>query len=143
MSTRKLILTALVCGLLIVVAGGVKLFQIAGDEPDVEALALGTSAKVADMTVSVDAIDQQGTATFVTVTMSGVEAADALEGWRLLTGGKVLSPLRGDDPAPGSNLCVRTMAESPTSCVVPFPVSTGSVTVAYLRGGAQSQWAQR
>ena len=143
MSTRKLILTALLCGLVIMVAGGIKLFQIAGEEPEVTALALGTGSRVADMTVSADAIDQQETATFVTVTMSGVEAADALEGWRLLAGGEVLSPLRGDDPVPGSNICVITRATASTTCVVPFPASTGSVTVAYLRGGAQSQWAPR
>lgn len=143
MSTRKLILTALVCGLLIMVAGGVKLFQIAGDEPKVSVLSLGVSAQVADMTVSVEAVDQQETATFVTVSMRGVEAADALDGWRLLTGGEVLSPLRGDDPAPGSRLCVRTESATPVTCVVPFPASKGSVTVVYLRGGAQSQWAPR
>ncbi|MFM2047330.1 MAG: hypothetical protein RL383_1407, partial [Actinomycetota bacterium] len=32
MSTRKLILAALVCGLAIVLAGGVKLFQVAGED---------------------------------------------------------------------------------------------------------------
>lgn len=143
MSTRKLILTALVCGLLIVVAGGVKLFQVARDEPTVTALPLGDEATVADMNVSVEEVDQQVGATFVTVRMSGVEEADATEGWRLLAGGKVLSPLQGDDPPPGSPLCVRTSAQRATTCVVAFEATTGSVTVAYLRGGAQSQWAPR
>lgn len=141
MSTRKLILTALVCGLAIVVAGGLKLFQVAGNDPKVEALRLGESVLVADMTVSADSIRATEAATFVTVTIYGVDGADAVEGWRLISGGEVVAPLTGDDPAPGTNLCVVTRAATPTTCVVPFPAVAGSVTVAYLRGGAQSQWA--
>ena len=53
MSTRKLILTALLCGLAILVAGGVKLFQVASDEKRVEVLSFGDEATLGDMTVSV------------------------------------------------------------------------------------------
>lgn len=141
MSTRKLILTALFCGLAIMVAGGLKLFQVARNDSRVEVLSFGETSRIADMTVSVVGISQKETATYVTVTMSGVEGADASEGWRVLAGGEVLAPIVGDDPAPGSNLCVRTMLNSPVSCDVVFPATTGTITVAYLRGGAQSQWA--
>lgn len=142
MSTRKLILTALVCGLAIMIAGGVKLFQVARDDAKVEVLAFGTTVQVADMTVSVEAVKVTQSATFVTVTMFGVENADAFEGWRLLTGGEVLAPVVGDDPLPGLNLCTVTRIDGGAPCTVVFPPSTGSVTVAYLRGGAQSQWSE-
>ena len=42
MSTRKLVLTALVCGIAIILAGGFKLLQVATDAPRVEVLAWGT-----------------------------------------------------------------------------------------------------
>jgi len=139
MSTRKLILTALVCGLAIVVAGGIKLFQVASDTKQVEVLNLGTSAKLADMTVSVDAIDQSSEVTLATVTMVGVDDANASEGWRLLAGGTVRSPIQVDDL---ENACSVTSEVSPVTCVVAFEPTDGSPTIAYIRGGAQSQWAK-
>lgn len=139
MSTRKLILTALVCGLAIIVAGGIKLFQVASDTKEVKVLSLGTVAQLADMTVSVTEISQTDVATLATVTMIGVEGADANEGWRLLAGGSVRAPIERDDV---DNACVSTSAEMTLTCVVAFEPSDGSVTVAYIRGGAQSQWSR-
>lgn len=139
MSTRKLILTALLCGLAIIVAGGIKLFQVASDTKEVEVLSLGTVAQLADMTVSVTEISQTDVATLATVTMLGVEGADANEGWRLLAGGSVRAPIERDDV---DNACVSTSADVTLTCVVAFEPSDGSVTVAYIRGGAQSQWSR-
>lgn len=140
MSTRKLILTALVCGLAIMLAGGFKLLQVARDEVRAEVLSLGTAATLGDMTVSVDSVEQTGDATVVTVTMSGVEGADAVEGWRLLVGGAVTAPVGSDQPG-YLTTCSTTSESTPTSCTIGFAPSEGSVTVAYLRAGAQSQWA--
>jgi hypothetical protein len=139
MSTRKLILTALLCGLAIIVAGGIKLFQVASDTKEVEILSLGTVAQLADMTVSVDEINQTAEATLAMVTMVGVEGADATEGWRLLASGSVRAPIERDDV---DNVCTVTSASSTVTCVVAFEPSDGSVTVAYVRGGAQSQWSK-
>lgn len=141
MSTRKLILTALVCGLAIMLAGGIKLFQVARDDTRVNLLTLGERARVADMTVSVDEVTSDRDATYVTVTMAGVNNADALEGWRLLAGGEVLSPVVAGHPPTGAPACTTTHADATAGCTVVFPPATGSVTVAYLRGGAQTQWA--
>ena len=135
MSTRKLILTALICGLAIMVAGGTKLFQMATDKSEAVVYELKTPQTLADMTVSVVNVEQAVDATLVTVTMVGVEGADAVEGWRLLAGGEVISPLLSKSD------CQPTMADVVETCVVGFPASTGSVTVAYLRAGEQSQWA--
>jgi hypothetical protein len=147
MSTRKLILTALVCGLAIIVAGGIKLFQVASDTKQVEVLSLGTTAKLADMTVSVTAIRQTDEATIATVTMVGVDGADATEGWRLLASGAVRAPIALDD-APDDALddkvdfCTVTQDDIVVTCQVGFEASDGSVTVAYIRGGAQAQWSR-
>ena len=135
MSTRKLILTALICGLVVMLAGGIKLYQMATEEAEAIVLALGTSQTLADMTVSVTKVEQAPDATLVTVTMVGVEDAAAAEGWRLLASGVVLPPLLS------KSTCKTTTSDVVETCVVGFPESTGSVTVAYLRAGEQSQWA--
>lgn len=135
MSTRKLILTALICGLAIMVAGGTKLFQMATDEVQAVVLELGTSSTLSDMTVSVTDVEQAADATLVTVTMVGVEGADAVEGWRLVAGREVISPLLSKSD------CQPTTSDAKQTCIVGFPTSTGSVTVAYLRAGQQSRWA--
>jgi deoxyribose-phosphate aldolase len=135
MSTRKLILTALVCGLAVMLAGGIKLFQMATEDVEAVVFSLGTSQTLADMTVSVTDVEQEADATLVTVTMVGVEGANAAEGWRLLANGIVISPLLTKTD------CQDTTTDAVITCVVGFPESTGSVTVAYLRAGEQSQWA--
>jgi hypothetical protein len=135
MSTRKLILTALICGLAIMVAGGTKLFQMATEEATAVVYSLGTSRTLSDMTVSVTKVEQSVDVTEVTVTMVGVEGGNATEGWRLLAGGEVISPLLN------RSTCEPTTVDVAQTCVVGFPESSGSVTVAYLRAGQQSQWA--
>ena len=140
MSTRKLILAAIFCGLAIVLAGGTKLFQVAKEDARAEVFPLRTSQTLADMTVSVDAIEQTENGTFIMVSMVGVDDADAGEGWRVLADGVVLSPVRPTSVTNGVP-CDTTSVDVPVKCTVAFPVTTGSVTVAYLRAGDQSQWA--
>ena len=142
MSTRKLILSAIACALIIIVAGGAKIFQMSRDTITVEVFALGTERTLADMTVTVDSISQNADATIAHVTMVGVEGADATEGWRLLAGGTVLSPIA----LPAGTLgvpCATTTVDVVASCDMAFPASEGSVTIAYLRAGLQSQWSRQ
>ena len=148
MSTRKLILTALLCGLAILIAGGVKLIQVANDETEVQVLALGDEATLGDMTVSVLEIDRRPDATLVTVTMTGVDLAEgAADGWRLLGDGRVQEPAnengRVQEPLATStaNGCTTVMADSPTRCTVQFDPAESAPTVAYVRAGEQRQWA--
>lgn len=116
-------------------AGGIKLFQMATEDVEAVVFSLGTSQTLADMTVSVTEVEQAADATLVTVTMVGVDGTNAAEGWRLLANGIVLSPVLS------KSTCRDTTTEAVVTCVVEFPESTGSVTVAYLRAGEQSQWA--
>jgi hypothetical protein len=142
MSTRKLILSAIACALVIILAGGAKIFQMSRDTISVEVLALGTERTLADMTVTVQSVSQNANATIARVTMVGVEGADATEGWRLLAGGTVMSPIA----LPVGTLgvpCATTTANVVASCDMAFPASEGSVTIAYLRAGLQSQWSRQ
>jgi hypothetical protein len=142
MSTRKLILSAIACALVIMVAGGVKIFQMTRDTITVEVFALGTKRTLADMTVAVESVSQNADATIVHVSMVGVDGADAKEGWRLLAGGTVLSPITLPVGALGVP-CATTTVDVVASCDMAFPASEGSVTVAYLRAGLQSQWSRQ
>ena len=136
MSTRKLIFTALICGLAIMLAGGIKLLQVANDDTELIVHSFGVEQTLSDMTVSVTKVEQSATTTEVTISARGVQDADPVEGWRLLAGGQVLIPLN-----PQTQLCRATDTVETTTCVIEFPASQGVVTVAYIRAGAQSQWA--
>jgi hypothetical protein len=139
MSTRKLIMWALFCGVLILGAGLFKLWQTTGDGAKVQLLQLGESAVLGDMTVSVNSVSKSETQTIVEVSMLGVEGADALSGWRMLVGAVIseAQPLSDGSGTP----CTTTKLAEPTICTVAFPVSEGTPTIAYIRAGQQEQWA--
>jgi hypothetical protein len=139
MSTRKLILWALVCGVLILVAGSAKLFQTSQQPVEVQLLELGDSVTLGDMTVSVTALRDIADRTLVDVTMVGVAEAQAMDGWKLLAAGKVTEPVLL--PVGAGTECTLTQLESSLACTVAFPVSEGTRTVAYVRAGEQRQWA--
>ena len=138
MSTRKLILWALVCGVLILVAGSAKLFQTSQQPVEVQLLELGDSVTLGDMTVSVTALRDIADRTLVDVTMVGVAEAQAMDGWKLLAAGKVTEPVLL--PVGAGTECTLTQLESSLACTVAFPVSEGTRTVAYVRAGEQRQW---
>ena len=139
MSTRKLIMWALICGVLILGAGVFKLWQTTGDSVKIELLQLGESATLGDMTVIVNSVTESETQTLVEVSMQGVEGADALSGWRMLTGAVISEPEALVDGA--GTPCTTTKATESTMCIVAFPVSEGTPTIAYIRAGQQEQWA--
>lgn len=137
MKTRTLILWSLVCGVIILVAGSIKLFQVSTSESAVEFLAFGQPATVADMEVTVESADTMGGLVLARVTMSGPDGADAREGWRMIVGDRVLSPV---DAADVPDQCIVTGA-TPVTCVIAFPIVDGTPAFAYLRAGDQRQWA--
>ena len=139
MSTRKLILWALICGVLILVAGSAKLFQTSQKPVEVQILELGESVTLGDMTVSVTALRDIDDHTLVDVTMVGVAEAQAMDGWKLLASGKVSDPVLL--PVGEGTECTLTQLEKTLVCTVAFPVSEGTRTIAYVRAGEQRQWA--
>ena len=139
MSTRKLILWALICGVVILIAGTAKLFQTSQKPVEVQLLALGDSVTLGDMTVSVTALRDTADRTLVDVTMVGVAEAQAMDGWKMLASGEVSDPVML--PIGAGTECTLTQLDETLVCTVAFPVSEGTRTVAYIRAGEQRQWA--
>ena len=139
MSTRKLILWALICGVVILIAGTAKLFQTSQKPVEVQLLALGDSVTLGDMTVSVTALRDTADRTLVDVTMVGVAEAQAMDGWKMLASGEVSDPVML--PVGAGTECTLTQLDETLVCTVAFPVSEGTRTVAYIRAGEQRQWA--
>ena len=139
MSTRKLILWALLCGVLILAAGTAKLFQTSQKPVEVQLLALGDSVTLGDMTVSVTALRDTADRTLVDVTMVGVAEAQAKDGWKMLSSGEVSDPVML--PVGAGTECTLTKLAETLTCTIAFPVSEGTRTVAYIRAGEQRQWA--
>ena len=96
-STRKLIVVALVCGLAILVAGGIQLFRIAGtDDRTVEVLAEGEAATVGSVTVSVEGSEHDGAVIRAMVRLSAPdETTVPLSSFTLLAGGLSNTELAG------------------------------------------------
>jgi hypothetical protein len=165
MKTRTLLLLSVGCGLLILLAGGLKLFQVASDRTEVPVLELGTAAQIGDMNVSVMSIADGPDGTRVVVRMSGVAGETVVEDWRLLGDGRVFEPsgaeiglqagaeiglqagAEGDSEGDSleSGICGRS-SEVPAGdelieCVIRFPSVDAVQAVAYTRAGEQRQWA--
>jgi len=139
MSTRKLILWALICGVVILIAGTAKLFQTSQKPVEVQLLDLGNSVTLGDMTVSVTALRDTADRTLVDVTMVGVAEAQAMDGWKMLASGQVSDPVML--PVGAGTECTLTKIAETLTCTIAFPVSEGTRTVAYVRSGEQRQWA--
>lgn len=140
MKTRTLLLLSVACGLIILVAGGVKLLQVATDRTEVPVLSIGDSSRIGDMTVSVKSISEGTTGTEVLVAMSGVPGDVAVDGWRLLGDGEVVEPFT----TVGVDVCGTSTTvpeDGAVECVVRFPAVDSVQAVAYTRAGEQRQWA--
>ncbi|NBR92473.1 MAG: hypothetical protein EBT46_03090, partial [Actinobacteria bacterium] len=89
-STRKLIIASLICGLLILVAGTLKLLQTASEpEATTTLLALGSTAELGPVSVAVRDVEVTTEQTLVDVVMrvvdgASIEATTVNESWSLL-----------------------------------------------------------
>ena len=145
MKTRTLLLLSVGCGLLILLAGGLKLFQVANDRTEVLVLELGQIAQIGDMTVSVVSVTDGSDGTRVVVRMSGVPGESVVDDWRLLGDGRVFEPSGAEDDSSEMGVCGRS-SEVPAGsesieCVIRFPSVEAVQAVAYTRAGEQRQWA--
>ena len=140
MKTRTLLLLSVVIGLIILVAGGVKLLQVATDRTEVPVLSIGDSSRIGDMVVRVESISTAGAGAEARVVMSGVPGELAVDGWRLLGDGEVVEPYTtvGDGVCDGRTEVPST---GDVVCVVRFPAVETVQAVAYTRAGEQRQWA--
>ena len=145
MSTRRLIITALVCGMAILVAGGIFLVRVAGSQAErtVAVHAVGDAVRVGDLTVTVDRSLPSATAfeIVVTVDASAAELAfptDAETPWSLLvrtprdrrTPSSDVSPCRGQQIGTGGRL----------TCALAFATGEGPAYLAFDWRGATLRW---
>jgi len=141
-STRKLIITALICGLAILVAGGIQLVRISHNKPAVPVLVQGEKAVVGGVraTVTNSARDDRGF--HVGVELSAPSASTvAVTDFTLLVGGKLEQPTNtstSSAPACAAPIALRT---APTRCTLDFEDRAGSATLAFSRAGDQRIWA--
>ncbi|MEI7507212.1 MAG: hypothetical protein WCK23_10380 [Actinomycetes bacterium] len=140
MKTRNLIILSICCGLMIVLAGGFKLFQVATDRTEVPVNKLGVAATIGDMTATVTLIDESTEGISVAIEMSGVAGDSVIDGWRLLGDGKVLEPSGAvlDGACDASTKVPETGAS--IQCFLRFPAVKAVQAVAYTRAGEQRQW---
>ncbi len=138
MKTRTLLLLALACGVAIMLAGAVFLFQLATQDEVAEPVPLGEPVEVGDMTVIVDSAVDAGGALDVSVRIGGVDDPDGADGFRLIASGRPLLP----DSAARGGLCGRT-TDTVTECLVRFDVSSAdgdSRVLFYERGDESARW---
>jgi hypothetical protein len=135
MKTRTLLLLSVGVGLMILLAGGVLLLQLANESAAVEPAEVGEAVEVGDVDVVV--LGAEEGATFaVDVELGGVD--DDLSGFSLATGDRRLQPLTSE--ADGRCTAI-VVAEQ--RCRIEFDVSAadGSNRVLVLRrGDEQRNW---
>jgi hypothetical protein len=142
MSTRRLILAALVCGLAILVAGGAQLFRLSGSSSvTVDTARVGESRSVGGVRATVLSGAVDGTVTVVRVRLEPEAAiADASSGWALNAGGlraQVAPPAgRADAPCRGAAVA----AGASLTCELAFATGEARATVSYSSGGQQRLW---
>ena len=132
MSTRKLIITSLICGLLILAAGTVQLLQTANDDvKTVNLLQVGAASVVGGIQVAVDDVKVTTERTLVTVTMNGLAGKSPLMGWSMLANGEITEPVGTQDcPASADDV----------TCTVEFVVAVGTPTIVFVQDGEKRQW---
>lgn len=138
MRTRTLLLLSLACGLAIMGAGAVFLFQLSNSDELADPIALGEAAEVADMEVTVLDADESDGILRVTVRIGGVDDPDGADGFRLIASGRPVPP----EPVSGSDGCGATSVEA-DACVVTFDTSvadTASRILFYERGDESVRW---
>lgn len=137
MKTRTLLLLALCCGLAIMLAGAIFLFQLANQDEVAEPVPVGEPAEIGDMVVVVESSDESSGRLTIGVRIGGVDDADGHEGFRLIASGR---PIRLSTPAAGD--CVGTGVDA-VECTIRFDVSSAdgvSRVLFYERGDEQARW---
>lgn len=138
MKTRTLLLLAVTCGLVILLAGSVKLFLITDKAPP-KHLAVGQSTTIGDMTVTVVSAKRELNLILVSVTLVGADDANGASTWVLGSGTDAnLAPV-ATPPTVGAQ-CGATKAAEPTSCVLAFVTSSARGVLRYERAQDTRRW---
>jgi hypothetical protein len=144
MSTRRLILTALIAGLAILIAGGVFLFRLSTGKDDLvsEVRSVGEPATIGSVTVAPTAVTRNDgrVQTVIEVTV-GATAPDGTvaERFALLqrTRRPAVAPVGAADPACET---VSFTANTSVRCALAYSGDGASAFLSYSDGGRQVQW---
>ncbi len=134
MRTRTLLLLSVTCGLVILIAGGLQLLRIANQDTPEPPLSIGDTAQIGDAVVTVENYEITEDAIVVTVTLSGVDDADGIDGFTLI--------------APGSAVAVEASAcagftVAPVVCDLRFPavdLAGSDRQLLFQRAAEQVRW---
>lgn len=136
--TRTLLLIAVTCGLVILIAGSIKLFLLSDSKAPVH-LSLGESTTIGDMRVKAVSAERRNDMTLITVELVGVDDADGATSWVFGAGGNgQLRPLA--PPADVGQKCGATSATVPTRCVLAFATNAPRGVLSYDRAGDKRLW---
>jgi len=134
MKTRTLLTLALGCGLAIMLAGAVFLFQLTTQDEIAAPIPLGEATRVGDMQVAVIDVDESGGMLSVTIEIGGTEDDDLAQEFRLIASGRPVAVASSTcSPSDGTD----------QSCEVVFDVSGAdgvSRVLFYERGDERARW---
>ena len=134
MKTRTLMLLALACGVAIMLAGAVFLFQLTRQSDVAPPVAIGQEARVGDMSVLVTGYEEVGGTVRVSLTIGGTEDSDTADEFRLIASGRPVTLGSSDCPA---------VDDANVACRIEFDVSDAdgvSRVLFYERGDEQARW---
>lgn len=134
MKTRTLLILALGCGLAIMLAGAVFLFQLSTQDDLAEPVAIGEQVQVGDMHVTVANVDETAGVLAVAIEIGGTADDQPADEFRLIASGRGMSVADTTCPPTGNGA---------VTCVVTFDVSLAdgvSRVLFYERGEDQARW---
>jgi hypothetical protein len=143
-STRKLIGLALLCGLAILVAGGIQLFRIADarDEP-IEVLTVGEAGTVQGVTATVAGVQRAGPIVLaVSVAASSASSGvdDLASAWLVTSDGRAHEPVAVPEGAGTSCSADPLPAGASSSCVLAFEAADGEAFARFRIGDEVLVW---
>ncbi len=139
MKTRTLLLLAVGCGLVILVAGSIKIFLISDDSTPSH-LTIGQSAEIADMSVTVESVRRAGSQTLIEIEISGVDDPDGAATFFYGIGAsKELRPVTPSTDSAAA-CAATTVAAATGTCVLAFDTDVSEGVLRYERGGEKARW---
>jgi hypothetical protein len=134
MKTRTLLMLAMACGLAIMLAGAVFLFQLSTQDDLAPPIELGEQTRVGDMSVTIMAATERDGVLSVTIEIGGTPDDQPADEFRLIASGRAVSV---------ADTTCAPAATGPQACLVSFDVSAAdgvSRVLFYERGDDQARW---
>ena len=134
MRTRTLLLLAIGCGLVILLAGGIQLWRVGGQRQSSTPLDVGQPGKAGDVTVELVSSNVDDSRIVAVVRVGGIQDPNGLDGFKLVGPGMVLDV--------SSSTCNGIVVEA-TDCTLTFATSALSGTTRQLifnRADEQLRW---